>query len=140
RWPARLERVARRPAFLFDAAHNPEGAQILATFLQQNPAPGARVLIFGAFADKDFPAMLRALRPHVDRIVYCPPPVWNAARTSALRRCAPGIAARDVADALALARRAAGPRGEIIVAGSIYLVAAARARVLGLRSDPPIRM
>jgi len=142
-WPARLERVARvarRPAFLFDAAHNPEGAQVLAEFLQQNRAAGPRVLIFGAFADKDFGAMLRVLRPHVDRIVYCPPPVWNAAKSSALRRCAPGIAARDVPDALARARRAAGPRGEIVVAGSIYLVAAARAHVLGLRSDPPIRM
>jgi dihydrofolate synthase / folylpolyglutamate synthase len=140
RWPARLERVPRRPAFLFDAAHNPEGAQVLAEFLEQNRARGPRVLIFGAFADKDFAAMLRALRPHVDRIVYCPPPVWNAAKSSALRRCAPGVAARDVADALARARRLAGARGEIVVAGSIYLVAAARARVLGLRSDPPIRM
>jgi dihydrofolate synthase/folylpolyglutamate synthase len=140
RWPARLERVARKPTFLFDAAHNPEGAQVLATFLQQNPGSGPRVLIFGAFADKDYAAMLRVLRPHVDRIVYCPPPVWNAATNAALRRCAAGIGARDVADALARARRLAGSRGEIIVAGSIYLVAAARARVLGLRSDPPIRM
>jgi hypothetical protein len=45
-----------------------------------------------------------------------------------------------VADALARARRAARPGGEVIVAGSIFLVAEARARVLGLRADPLIRM
>jgi dihydrofolate synthase / folylpolyglutamate synthase len=140
RWPARLERVPGKPGFLFDAAHNPDGARVLAGYLQQNPTAGRRVLIFGAFADKDFAAMLRSLRPHVDRIVYCPPPVWNAAKSSALRRCEPGSAARDAADAIAQARRAAGADGEIVVAGSIYLVAAVRACVLGLRSDPPIRM
>ena len=142
RWPARLERMApkRGPVFLFDAAHNPDGAHMLAAYLQQHRAPGRRVLIFGAFADKDYAAMIAALRPHADRIVYCPPPVWNAAKSSALRRCAPGVAARDVRDALAQARRLAGTRGEIVVAGSIYLVAAIRARVLQLRSDPPIRM
>jgi dihydrofolate synthase/folylpolyglutamate synthase len=98
------------------------------------------VLIFGALADKDFPAMLRTLRPHVDRVIYCPPPIRAAAPIAALRRAAPGTSARNVADAVARAKRMAGPNGEVIVAGSIYLVATARAHILGLRSDPLIRM
>jgi dihydrofolate synthase/folylpolyglutamate synthase len=140
RWPARLERVAGTPALLFDAAHNPDGAAVLASHLQLNRPRGRRVLIFGALADKDFGAMLRVLRAHVDRIVFCPPPLRSAATVAAMRRHASGVVACDIADALARATRMAGPAGEVVVAGSIFLVAAARAHVLGLRSDPPIRM
>jgi hypothetical protein len=53
---------------------------------------------------------------------------------------ASGTVARDIPAALERARRMAGPDGEIVIAGSIYLVAAARALILRLRSDPPIRM
>jgi hypothetical protein len=48
--------------------------------------------------------------------------------------------ARSVADALSRARRSAGDQGEVVVAGSIFVAADARARVLGVRADPLIRM
>jgi hypothetical protein len=37
-----------------------------------------------------------------------------------------------------MAERAAGSAGQVIVAGSIFLLADVRAHVLGLPSDPPI--
>jgi dihydrofolate synthase/folylpolyglutamate synthase len=144
RWPGRLEHVAGRPAFLFDAAHNADGCAALARHLQREARPRSararRVLIFGAMADKQYPEMLRLLRPLVDRVFYCPPDVRRAASSAQLQRVTAGTPTRGTADALARARRAAGPGGEVIVAGSIFLVADARARVLGLRSDPLIRM
>jgi dihydrofolate synthase/folylpolyglutamate synthase len=145
RWPGRLERVPGRPGFLFDAAHNADGCQALADYLAarergRRARGGQRVLVFGAMADKQYPQMLRLLAPRVDRIFYCPPAVRRAATHAQLRRVVAGTRTRDVADALARARRAAQPGGEVIVAGSIFLVAEARARVLGLRGDPLIRM
>ena len=61
---------------------------------------------------------------------------WAASRA----RCGQSPAARSASDALARVRRVAGPDGLVVVAGSIYLVAELRAKLLGLRSDPPIRM
>jgi dihydrofolate synthase/folylpolyglutamate synthase len=145
RWPGRLEPVAGKPRFLFDAAHNLDGCLALADFLRDadswRPARGARrVLVFGAMADKQYGDMLRLLAPLFDRVFFCPPPLARAASSAELRRHVRGTPVRTTAQALARARKAAGPRGEVVVAGSIFLVAEARAQVLGLRSDPPIRM
>jgi dihydrofolate synthase / folylpolyglutamate synthase len=144
RWPARVERVPGRPSFVFDAAHNPEGCQALVRYLTagaSRPRPARRVLIFGAMADKPHGKMLAVLAPIADRIFLCSPPVRRAASAAQMgKRVAGTTPTRDVADALARARRAAGPGGEVVVCGSIFLVAEARAQVLGLRSDPPIRM
>jgi dihydrofolate synthase/folylpolyglutamate synthase len=145
RWPGRLERVGKHPEFVFDAAHNPDGCKALVRFLtHEDPwkrcAKGRRVLVFGAMVDKDFRPMLRMLAPLVDKIIYCPPEMPRAATHAQLARVHKGAFARSVPDALARARRSAGPEGQVIVTGSIFLLAPARAHLLGLRSDPPIRM
>jgi len=145
RWPGRLERVGKHPEFVFDAAHNPDGCTALVHFLKhedpwQRTAKGRRVLVFGAMVDKDFRPMLRMLAPLVDKIIYCPPQMPRAATHAQLARVQEGAFARSVPDALARARRSAGPKGQVIVTGSIFLLAPARAHLLGLRSDPPIRM
>jgi dihydrofolate synthase/folylpolyglutamate synthase len=145
RWPGRLESIPGRPSFLFDAAHNLDGCRTLARHLIAEDARagkrrGRRVLVFGAMADKQYGPMLRLLAPLFDRVFFSPPPIRRAASYAQLRRVAVGTRTRDVHDALARARRAAGKGGEIVVCGSIFLIALARAEVLGLRSDPLIRM
>ena len=80
------------------------------------------------------------IAPCFERIIYCAPKIRRAATAEELARVEPGTVARSVADALARARRAAGEHGEVVVAGSIFLVADARARVTGARTDPLIRM
>jgi dihydrofolate synthase / folylpolyglutamate synthase len=147
RWPARLERVPGRPSFVFDAAHNLQGCQALARYLTEGAGaaaprrqPGRRVLIFGAMADKAYGKMLALLAPIMDRVFFCAPPLRRAASAAQMGKHVRGTPTRDVADALARARRAACPGGEVVVCGSLFLVAEARAQVLGLRSDPPIRM
>lgn len=140
RWPARMEWVRGAPDVLFDAAHNLDGCEALAAHLREQPHSGRRVLVFGAMRDKDYTSMLRTLAPCFDRLIYCPPRMRRAASASALSRAVRGVRARGMGDALYRARRAAGADGLVVVAGSIFLVAHARERLLGVRSDPYIRM
>jgi dihydrofolate synthase / folylpolyglutamate synthase len=138
-WPARLETIAGKPNVLLDAAHNPDGCRALADFLaQQKQRP--RVLIFGALADKDYPKMLRALAPHIEHVIYVQPDIARALPARELQRVLPGVAADSPADGLQRANRAAGSGGLVVVAGSIFVVAELRARLLRVGSDPLIRM
>lgn len=141
RWPARLERIAGRPAFLLDAAHNADGCAALARHL--SAARGRkqrRVLIFGVMADKDYPRMLRTLAPCFDHVLYAPPDMPRAATSSQLQIAHAAEAMGNLASAIRRARKLAGPAGLVVVAGSIFVVAEVRARLLGLPSDPLIRM
>jgi dihydrofolate synthase/folylpolyglutamate synthase len=139
-WPGRLETIRRRGhTFLLDAAHNPDGAAALARHLER--LPGRRVLIFGAMADKDWPAMLASLRPAVDAVVFAASPLSRAERPAAFAARFDGTVAADLDDALAKAEALApDPEDRIVAAGSIFLMAEIRARLLGLEADPPIAM
>jgi dihydrofolate synthase / folylpolyglutamate synthase len=143
RWPARLEvlpaRAHGRARHLLDAAHNPDGCVALADHLSRERRR-PRVLVFGVMADKDFPLMLRTLAPQVEHVIYAAPKLPRAQTLPELCAVLPGEQARDIADALRRARRAAGTKGLVIVAGSIFLVAEARARLLHVPTDPLIRL
>jgi folylpolyglutamate synthase/dihydropteroate synthase len=91
-------------------------------------------------SDKDYPRMLRVLAPLFARILYCPPSMNRAVSHRELAAVVPGSRTRGVADALRQAKKAAGPRGEVVVTGSIFLLAETRKHLLGLRTDPLIRM
>jgi hypothetical protein len=52
----------------------------------------------------------------------------------------PGEVAEEVGQALDRARALVGPRGVVVVAGSTFLVGAARAVLLNLPSDPPVAL
>ena len=64
--PGRLERVRSAPTVFIDAAHNPAGAQALASALQGEF--DFRFLV-GVLADKDVTGILTALEPVFDRVV-----------------------------------------------------------------------
>jgi folylpolyglutamate synthase/dihydropteroate synthase len=140
KWPGRLEWHRGQPAFLFDAAHNAAGCRTLASYLEELAFPGRVVLLFGAMRDKDHRAMIRALDDTVDRFVYTAPNIRRAVSPDHLREIGKGTVARSVRDALTRAKRAAGPDGLVVVAGSIFLVAEIRGLVKGVRTDPPIAM
>jgi len=140
KWPGRLEWHRGHPAFLFDAAHNASGCETLARYLGELQFPGRVVLLFGAMRDKDHRRMLAAFDGHVDRRVYSAPKVRRSERPERLAKIREGAAARSVRDAVARAKRAAGPDGLVVVAGSIFLLSEVRALVKNVRSDPPIAM
>ncbi|MGF1466876.1 MAG: bifunctional folylpolyglutamate synthase/dihydrofolate synthase [Sandaracinaceae bacterium] len=138
-WPGRLERIDGEPRVLLDGAHNPDGARALAAYLAAEP-PRRRVLLFAAMADKDWRAMLAPLRPHVASVVATEVGLARSEDPRRLAAAADGRAAEDHEEAFDAACRDAGPDGEVVVAGSLFLVAAVRARLLGVPQDPPIAM
>lgn len=140
RWPGRLEVLAHEPLLMIDAAHNPDGCRALADFVAAQEHRGSRVLVFGAMRDKDLSSMLRTLSPVFDHILYRSPDMARAAPYGMLNQVRKGERTRDITQALERARQLAGPEGLVVVAGSIFLIAAVRAQVLGVRSDPLIRM
>jgi dihydrofolate synthase/folylpolyglutamate synthase len=141
RWPGRLELIAGAPSVLLDAAHNPDACLALAEHLRGLRATYRRtVLLFGVLADKEHAEMLRILLPQVDAHLFATPPTPRALPARALASEWGGQAYDAPVRALARARRLAGRRGLVVAAGSIFLMAEVRARLLGLRSDPPIAM
>lgn len=150
-WAGRLEHLElpaegaprdRARRFLVDAAHNPDGARALASFLASEPRrPGERdVLVFGAMADKAWREMLAILRPEVSTLVCVAPPLARAERPEVLAAAGGGEAAESVIAGLERARVLAGPGGRVIVCGSIFVLAEARAHVLGIEQEPLVAM
>jgi len=126
RWPGRLERLGD---VLLDGAHNPEGARALARYLKSLHRPIH--LVFGALADKDVPAMLDALLPGVATAHLVAPPNPRARDPHAHLAQAQALTRAQVEpsleQALARARQAArADGGQAVVAGSLFLVGAAR--------------
>lgn len=100
----RFQRVAGAAGieWVFDVAHNPDAAAVLAENLARIPARGRTLAVCGMLADKDVPTVLGALRDRVDR--------WFAATTDGLR----GL------DDAALASRGAEAGIAMIPAGSVH--------------------
>jgi dihydrofolate synthase / folylpolyglutamate synthase len=129
RWPGRLERIEGTPPLLLDGAHNPAGARALATeLLGQRPF----VLLFGAMADKDVESIAQSLFPLALGLVLTTPRMDRAASPADVAARA-GESAREahhepnVRKALRVARQRAGPKGLVVVAGSLYLVGEVKA-------------
>ncbi len=167
RWPGRLELVeVEGRQVLLDGAHNPAGAASLAEALDEMAPflrPGRATLVLAIMADKDVDEIIRALAGATmlrEARVICTapaggralPPDRLAARWGALAgRAAEAVAEPGAALDAALdagrgigrvaVRGAAHGAGPVIVAGSLYLVGAARAILVAdpaLVPDPPL--
>ncbi|MBN1210056.1 MAG: bifunctional folylpolyglutamate synthase/dihydrofolate synthase [Myxococcaceae bacterium] len=135
RWPGRLEEVGRRPAVVLDGAHNPGGVAVLLASLDAL-YPGRRIhLVFGVVADKDRAPMMRALFPRCTSVHLAP---LETPRSLAPERyleeartmCANVRAHATLDEALAYARAEALEDDVILCTGSLFLVGAARARLV----------
>ncbi|UJR81197.1 bifunctional folylpolyglutamate synthase/dihydrofolate synthase [Sandaracinus amylolyticus] len=139
-WPGRLETLDGSPSVIVDAAHNPHGCRALAAHLASLPRTGPRVLVLGAMADKPWREMLDILRPQVDHIIAVAPDMPRAERPEVIAQHAHTQSAPTIASGVDRARARAGQSGLVIVAGSIFVLAEARAHVLGIENEPAIPM
>ena len=151
-WPGRLEllRIGDRDVLL-DGAHNPAGAAALALALDDlRPylQRGRVTLVTGSMADKDVDGVIRALAGSAAladaRVITTSPGLtrampaddlaarWRAEEAGAADKRTI-IAEPDPMAALELALRGPGP---VVVAGSLYLVGAARGHLV---DDPDLR-
>ena len=159
RWPGRLELLEvavpghGTREVLLDGAHNPDGAAALAVALDDlrpylaggGASPEPITLVWASMGDKDVAGVVEAVARSsalagatvvctaVDLPRAMPPEElaagWRARLPASTVVTAPGPdAALDVALALG--------RGPVVVAGSLYLVGAARARLV---DDPALR-
>ncbi len=139
-WPGRLESIelpdGRR--VLLDAAHNADGATVLARFLARLEQPAD--LLFGVLADKDYGEMLPRLAAHARRVVLTRP---ASPRSKDPAELLPLLAGREGVeiepDPSRALDRALALGGEVLAAcGSIYLVGEVR-KGLRERFGVPVR-
>jgi len=127
-------RFSRHGVWIFDVAHNPDGALVSAATLRAVAPAGPVVAVVSVLGDKDWRGILDALAPVVDRFLLTNAPTAPASRawdaTVAWRYATDaGWVAELIPDfdaALALAPS----RGEtVLVTGSFHTVGDAMARL-----------
>jgi dihydrofolate synthase/folylpolyglutamate synthase len=131
RWPGRLERPAKDRPLLADVAHNREGAQVVAQYLQ-GPARSREIRpVIAMLEKKDHQGYFRELRRVARRVWIAPLAVERAAPVEELKSAAEeaGLAVRlapSVKEALEDALRGAfEPDGPLVLlAGSFHTVEA----------------
>ncbi|MEX2153379.1 MAG: folylpolyglutamate synthase/dihydrofolate synthase family protein [Gemmatimonadaceae bacterium] len=128
--PGRFQRVGK---YIFDVAHNADGARVLAETLHAvGTEPPVRVL-FCALRDKEWKDMLTTLSPIVDGFVLTDAPTapasraWNLVEAGEFLR---HIGAKgDVAWTFDEALRRVEDAGTVVVTGSFHTVGDAMARL-----------
>jgi dihydrofolate synthase/folylpolyglutamate synthase len=139
-WPGRFQVVPAKggaPEYVFDVAHNPAGAWALRSTLSACYEDRPLTFIFGAMRDKAIGEIAEILFPLAERVIVTRADNPRSATPDEIREAATRTAtdiedAVDVASALDRARRLAGPRGIVVITGSIYIVGEAM-RVLGIK-------
>lgn len=123
-WPGRLEYFGR---VLLDGAHNDPGVRALCGYLDRWMPKENTVLISAMMRDKETEKMCQRLAARVRCVVCTQPNIPRAMPAGELAKEfeAQGIRAyafAHVKDALEEARRLAGPEGNVVCAGSLYLI------------------
>jgi len=137
RIPGRLEVVGRQPLCVLDGAHNPAGARAAAAAIAEafGHASGT-ILVVGLLQGKDPAEMLEALEARRARLVVaCPAPSPRALPAAEVAAAARDMGldaeeAASVPEALTRALAVASPDDLVLIAGSLYVVGAARAALV----------
>jgi dihydrofolate synthase/folylpolyglutamate synthase len=129
-WPARLELLPldHNRRVLLDAAHNPEGARALASYLRRWH-PERPPLVIGVMRDKNVAEIAHTLLPHVSSVIATAAPTPRAIPPDDLARHLRAAGAGDVSiepDAARAIDLALERASTVCVAGSIFLVGAVR--------------
>lgn len=132
RWPGRMEILSVHPTLVIDSAHNRYSALKLRQAMDDYFPGLPIVLVFGASEDKDIEGMFQELLPRVWRVITTQSDHPRSIEADALvplahrfGRSAEAIV--PVEDALAAAMEEAGGESIVLVTGSIFVAAAARA-------------
>ncbi|MEA2115488.1 MAG: cyanophycin synthetase, partial [Thermodesulfobacteriota bacterium] len=149
RWPGRLEYFrlnnqgeivdshANGLQFLLDGAHNPAGVTALKHALEDEFSYARLILVWGSMADKDLQATLQEIAPLADTIIFTRPEYERSATADQLRNTLPdamqqkAVPTSSVRQAIDKARELATPDDLICIAGSLYLIGAARQLLVG---------
>lgn len=135
--PGRMEVVGRAPLVILDGAHNVAGVQALARALMEElPTEGETVAVVGMLEGRDPTAMLQPLIPAgVRTLVACTAPTPRAMPAAVIADAARAVGmeamvADSMTDALVRARARLSADGRLVVTGTLYVVAEARAQLV----------
>ena len=143
RWPGRLELVC--DDVLVDGAHNPDGAQALAVALPEIARGRAIHLIVAVVEDKDARALFEPLLSLASRVYVTTAPTPRARSAASLASLLTHPHVIVCADPHAAVEEARCEGALCVVAGSLFLVGAVRAHLLGepvdsiAAQDPAVR-
>jgi dihydrofolate synthase/folylpolyglutamate synthase len=127
-------RFQRHGKFIFDVAHNPDGARTVAQTIRAIDPPAPRTAVVAVLSDKDWRGIIRELGPAVDRFVFTNAPSaplerkWDPAEALTFAK-AQGFAAEVEPDIDAALARAEKDSKTVVVAGSFHTVGDAMARL-----------
>jgi dihydrofolate synthase / folylpolyglutamate synthase len=131
-WPGRFEILQRYPPIVIDSAHNQDSALKLRLALDDYYPGLPVILVFGASEDKDIAGMYAELMPRINRVIATRSFHPRAMDPEALVELAhrygrPAKSVATVEEALAEAVHIADGEAIVLVAGSVFMAAAARA-------------
>ena len=143
-WPGRLEMLLGAPPVLLDGAHNPAGAAALRAYLDEF-CHSPLTLVFGVMEDKQVAEIAAELFPAARTVVLTRPSTPRAADPTRLAATLPAargggrpVVTRTVDEALAWAYHVTPRDGLICIAGSLYLVGEAKARLASRDPFAPV--
>ena len=127
RWPGRLQVIAERPRVILDGGHNPAAMVKAGAALRRLIGDARLVTVFGMLSERDPVQLLSALRTlRPDAVVFTEPASAHGHVIEAEmlgEMYGPGAhVARPARAAVDRARELAGPEGNVLVCGSLYLV------------------
>ena len=130
-WPCRFEVVSRDPLIILDSAHNADSAQKLKQTISDYLKDQKITLIFGCSIDKDILQMFKELMPICEKVIFTKSEHPRAAEPMKLVELGKGWPnsfdiSENIDDAVNKANSMADKRTAIVVAGSVFLAAAAR--------------
>jgi dihydrofolate synthase/folylpolyglutamate synthase len=129
-WPGRFQVIAAHgdePEYVLDVAHNPAGAWALRSTLSAVYGDRPLTMVFGVMRDKAVSEIAEILFPIAEHVIVTHAESPRSATPAEIHQAASRVSAeireaKDVAAALAEARRLAGSQGLVVVTGSIYIV------------------
>lgn len=157
-WPGRLEYFCRdiekrtitnceddkialhngkQRTFLLDGAHNPAGVACLADALLNEFHYNHLICVWASMSDKDISKTLNVMAPLCHTLIFCRPEEERSATPEKLSSVLmeeerhKALSAPSVKEAIQIAEDLAGVDDLICVAGSLYLIGAARKLLLG---------
>ncbi|PLX79823.1 MAG: bifunctional folylpolyglutamate synthase/dihydrofolate synthase [Desulfuromonas sp.] len=134
-WPGRLEWIKAPRPVLLDGAHNMAGVETLRCYLEAEGIRGVE-LLFGCKQDKQWREMLELLLPFCERVFLVQPPIEGGVPPDDMagwvsRQGVDVTVAKGVEDAVPFLVQGTRKHKALVVAGSLFLVAAVREKILG---------
>lgn len=123
-WPGRFQKVAERPDFYLDGAHNEGAAKELAESVKFYFTNRKICYIMGVFHDKEYEKILEIMAPLAEDIVTVTPPGKRGLDGEKLAESARKwyrdvCFAESYKDAVEAAKKKAGPDGIVLAFGSL---------------------